>query len=874
MAVVPDPACFAAAKAAADGKLTEQEVLDAFQRISDRKARLEAEGKATGSAERLRRFAAEEAERTRIAAAMRRRHAALNAIVRDRIDAHLDGLIEAGIKPKNALLALLEGTQRGVKNARKSTYAERQSFEGSYRGHMLARLQAEKPHLVMALRDKRMDEDVFREMREIRPDGKPGITGNKDAAFVAKVFLESAELARNDVNGLGGNIGKLDGWAGVQVHDDIKMIAAGKDAWVGFITTKLDHAQTFPEGVSAGEAASILGDIYDTIITGFDNAVSPREKGQRVSPANLARTLGKSRVLHFKDAQAALDYRAEYGHGNTVSGMYAHLDNMARVAAAMKTWGPNPNVMFDAVAESLKRRVKNDPDISDKQKRDQIAALNTQAGALRGAIDIATGLASRPVNVTWAKIGNDIRSTQSMGKLAGAVLSSFGDTMSAAASAQFRGNHFFPALTRQIAGIMRGRPKGEQAEIAYIINEGVDGLIGHIVNPQAVVDGPVGRLAKMQERFFRWSGLTWWTDVGRSVAGRIVAAEMGMRARSAWADLPAKYRHVLGMNGIDEPRWSIIGQANLRNVNGKSYVTPDRIRALPLEAFRPLVAERLAGVTDPERVERVLSQARRDVELDVLRFVADETNYGVIETDAKTRRWMTRGYRPGTFGGEAMRFIMQFKGYPLAFTDRVVGRAIRGHRPGMGKWERIWEQGGHIGSILAGLTMAGYLSMTMKDLVKGYWPPRDPADPRTWLAAAQQGGAWGIYGDFLFSQTNRFGGGVLETVAGPTLGSLSDLVQIGLQARDYGLDVASGDEGKFSGGNALNWALGNVPVLSNVNLFYLKPAMDYLWLRSLREVLSPGYMRREERTRMRQYGQSRGGPYGLPLGRTLQEDLQ
>lgn len=855
MNYVASDACIRAATAAAgEGKLTEQEILDAFQRASDYKAHLEAQGRLTGQAERLRQWATEEAERTKIAAAMRRRHTALNVIVRTKIDEAIDGLLEAGLSPKKVMLALLEGTQKGVRGGRKSTNALRQAYEGDYLGSMLAAIQRERPHLVGVLHDQKLDDDVFREMRELRQGGQPGITGNKDAQFLAKVFADHAEMVRVELNRLGASIGKFDGWGGVQTHDDVKMIGAGKDAWVGYIAAKLDLERTFPEGVSGGEVARALGDIYDTIITGIDNSTSPAEMGQRVNPANLARSLGRSRVLHFKDAEAALAYRQEYGYGNTVSGMFSHMRNSARIAAVMSTWGPNPNVMFDAVAATLEKRVKADPALSPAQKQKQISQLNTQAGALRAAIDIATGLASRPVDVTWSKIGSDARALQSMGKLGGAVLSSFGDTISAASASQFRGSGFFTGLTRQLAGIMSGRPKAEQAEIGFLIGEGFDGLIGHIVSPQAATDGVVGKLGRMQELFFRLNGLTWWTDVGRATAARVIAAEMGMRAGQAFDQLPPQYRHVLELNGIDAARWAVIGQANLRNVNGQAYVTPDRIRAMPDEAFMDIFPARIAAARgDPERIAYVIQDARRDVELSLRRFIADETNYGVIKTDAKTQRWMTVGHRPGTFAGEAMRFIMQFKGFPLAFTDRVIGRALFGHRKDASKLERF----AHIGALLGGLTMAGYASMTAKDIVKGYWPPRDPADPRTWLAAAQQGGAWGIYGDFLFSQTNRFGGGIIETAAGPTLGSAGELFGIYNEAMLYGLDKASGDEGRFSASNTLNWALGNVPGLSLVNLFYLKPAMDYLWLNSLRETLAPGTLRRQERTRQREYGQER-----------------
>lgn len=849
MAAQFDAKCLAAATAAADGKLTAQEVLDAFQRISDRKAALEAAGQLTGSAERLRRFAAEEAERTRIAAAMQRRHAALNILVRDKQERAIDGMIAAGMKPHRALLAVLEGTQKGIENARKSVSAYRASFENSYLGGMLSELQAEKPHLVAMMGDKRFDADVLKEIMELRKDGQPGITGNADAQFVAKTFAKYAELARTDLNKRGASIGKLDGWAGPQSHDDVKMIAAGKDAWVGRIVTMLDLERTFPDGLSGPEAARVLGDIYDTIITGFPNTATPGEKGQRVNPANLAKSLGKSRVLHFRDAESALAYQQEFGYGNTVTGMFAHLRNSARIAANMEVLGPNPEVMFTGLAESLKRRVKESTIYSDKEKQSLINALTTDAGVLRAGLDIATGLASRPVNVTAAKIGSDIRATQSMAKLGGAVISSISDTVTSAAAAQFRGNNFIASWAKQVAGVFAGRPKGEQAEIGFLIGEGFDGIIGNIVSPHAVNDGPIGMMAKLQETFFRFNGLTWWTDVNRSVAGRLISAEMGMRSKTAWTDLPAAYRHVLGMNGIDQTRWGVIRQASLRQVNGADYVTPDRIRELPDDAFLDLAASRLAGAKGkPEKIASIIADARRGLELDVLRFFADEMNYAVISTDARTQRYLTGGFRPGTRAGEAMRFVTQFKGFPLAFTERVGGRALFGHSKEVGGWAKAR----HIGQLVAGLTMAGYASMTVKDMVKGYWPPRDPGDPRTWLAAAQQGGAWGIYGDFLFSKVNRIGAGPVETLLGPTFGTVGNLADIALGARDYAIDVAQGDEGKFSASQALSVAVQQTPF---ANLFYVKPALDWLFLNSLREALSPGYLRRQKRNRQREYGQ-------------------
>jgi len=827
--------CFAAANSASREKLTKDEIEAAFQRVFDYRESLKAAGNITDMADKLRTFAEKEAERTKIAGALQRRHAALNILVRDRLDQAIAAHIKAGLSPKKAVLAIMEGTSKGIEGGRNSVGALNLAYEAKYLGGMFAELQANRPHLIDALRDPKMDADVMREMAELKEGGKPGITGNKDAQYAAKLFATYAELSRTDLNRLGASIGKLDGWSGAQVHDDAKMIAAGKDAWMAFILPKLDVARTFPEAASAKDIEDALSGIYDTIISGLPNKPTPRETGQRVNPANLAKSLGKSRVLHFRDADAALAYREQFGYGNTVSGIVSHLRNASRMAANMDALGPNPEVMLASVVEGMKRKIKEDPKMAPAEKAKRLKGLETDAGPIRQAVDIATGLNSRPVNVTAAKIGADIRAIQSMAKLGAAVFSSFSDTVTAGAASQFRGSGFFKGFAAQLDGLRHGRSNAELNEIAFLLGEGFDGIQGHIVSPAAAVDGPVGRLAGLQETFFRWSRLTWWTDVQRASAARMIAAEMGMRAKTAFADLPPAYSHVLGLHGIDAPKWEAIRKATFREVNGTAYVTPDRIRDLPDEA--------LAGLGNVDK-------ARRDLEMAVRRFVADETSYGVIETDARSRRTMTQGLRPGTVAGEGIRFLGQFKGFPIAFTQRVGGRAISGFRKGAGL-----NQAAHIGTLLAGLTMAGYASMTMKDMLKGYWPPRDPSDPKTWGAAFVQGGAAGIYGDFLFGRVNRFGGGLTETAIGPTFGAAFDLGNLLLKARDASL--SSDEEVKLAG--YINFATQNTPF---VNLFYVRPALDFLFLNSLREVASPGFQRRQNSRRMKDYGQSK--PEFLP----------
>lgn len=833
----------------------------AYRAAQQERQRLRDAGVTDGVDEKVREAAERLAERTRIAAALQKRHAALNILARDKLDQTIEAFKAAGLSPRNALLAVMEGTQQGVAGARNSVYARTLGYEARYVGGMMSEIQKERPHLVNTLSDKRLSDDVFREMGELREGGKPGVTGNDDAKYLAGVFAKYAEMSRTELNKLGASIGKLDGWAGAQVHDDLKMIQAGKDSWVESIAPLLDLNRTFPDAKGPNEVKEILGDVYDTLITGVPNKLTGKEKGQRVNPANLAKSLGKSRIMHFKDAESALVYRDAFGYGNSIYGVMAHQRRAAQMAGQMEVFGPNPEIMFNSLVEAERRKLRDDQTLSPADKVKEIEKLNAESGALRGAFDVMFGAISRPGSVKVAKIAGDIRAVQSMAKLGGAVLTAMPtDIVGAAQAAMFRGSGFWNGMVEQVSGIFRGRPKNEQAEISFLFGEGFDSLIGEVMSRGMASDGPVGKLSRMQETFFKWNGLNWWTDVGRSIVGRTVAAEMGMRSKAAFGDLPANYRHVLGLHGITETKWEALRQAGAREIDGKAYITPDAIRNLPDTAIEPLVSERMATAKTDERKAEILNDGRRELELDLLRFVADETNYAIVETDAASRRISTLGTRPGTFAGEAARFVMQFKGFPIAFSQRILGRALFGGK-GATKYERIMNNAPHLGALMAGLTVAGYMAMTMKDAAKGYWPPRDPLDPKVMTAALTQGGALGIYGDFLFGEANRFGSGALETFSGPFIGTLSDVINLPLKARSA---IEKGEKPKMAG-DLLNLALSNTPF---INLAYTRPALDVLFINSLKNWASPGYTNRQRKTRLKDYGQT------SPLPATLSEALR
>lgn len=239
-----------------------------------------------------------------------------------------------------------------------------------------------------------------------------------------------------------------------------------------------------------------------------------------------------------------------------------------------------------------------------------------------------------------------------------------------------------------------------------------------------------------------------------------------------------------------------------------------------------------------DQVDRILERTRRKLEISLRGFFADEIGFSFLEVDGRTRRQMYQGISGGTLAGEAWRFVTQFKGYPIAFTNRVLGRALYSYTPD----ERLLQMR-NLGSLIGGLIVMGYISMTAKDFVRGNGP-RDPTKPATWLAALFQSGGAGIYGDFLFAQSNRFGNAPAETLLGPTLSTGARFLSLAQLSRD----------GEAKLGDWINFGLQNTPI---INMWYAKPALDLLILNSLREAYSPGFMARQQRKNREDYGQER-----------------
>lgn len=266
-------------------------------------------------------------------------------------------------------------------------------------------------------------------------------------------------------------------------------------------------------------------------------------------------------------------------------------------------------------------------------------------------------------------------------------------------------------------------------------------------------------------------------------------------------------------------------------------------RSKELDDFTTASAERqdkyadLAGQWEQSvgvKEQRIYDKMREELADRMYNFYSDRVGFAALKPDAKTRAMLLQGTQPGTWLGSGMRLVTQFKSFPVAFLQKAMGSALYGSGSDtLGQAIRNPKAMGEVASLVLTSTVLGYMSMVAKDLSKGK-EPRDPRDPRTMMAALQQGGGMGIYGDFLFGEAkSRTGGTLVSNLAGPTLSTADDLTDIWRRIRN-GDDAAA---------KTFNTALSNTPFM---NVFYLRPVLDYMILNSLTEAMNPGALRRRE----------------------------
>lgn len=834
---------------AAAGALTRGEIDENLDEVERRFARRQRQNPMESPAESANVVGAELSREAKVAAIIEKRSRAINLMRRQDIRIP----IAQQADKVAALDALTTGASTG--EAGRSSLAGRgvhQRFvqrHGALASPMFGQLER-KGYAKLMNRDKDFTRQVAAEIwRQSEPDNPrlPKQT-RPEAVEAAGIIGRTIEMGRKIQNDAGAWIGKLPGYVLRNDWDMMRVRKVSPQEFQQDILDNIDMEKSFDDPSDAESVVRTVNGWHASLSTGIHEGAHGGEdwltgfKG----PANRGKKISAHREIHWLGPDQMMAMHDKYGGGKFLESVDKGLEKAARNAALMEVFGTNPQAMFDDTMNWIADTAKTSGDV-------KTVDATRAYWKSKAKFSIVNGTANQGGNPKLASVVGFANGWQSLTNLGMVTVSAITDLPLTAGTLRQSGIGYFEGVANQLMTVLEGWNTEEQQEIAEHLHIMFDGTVGDFGSRFAAPDGPRGWMAKTLKTFFKYNGITHWTDRMKSGVGLALSRNLAKMSVREFADLPERLRGNLARYGVGEREWGLVKQIELEEARGLRYLTADGADRLPDEAVGKWLGESdtVHEGKSPEAVQARIAAAKADITSKLGTYFTDQVDEAVNQPGAYERFATTLGQPAGTPMGAALRAFMQFKTFGVSATRRHFGRDLF-------RQTSVDKTG--LALLILGTTTMGYAAMQAKLLMSGKTRPlpTNPVDIASQVGAAfAQGGGAGIYGDFLLGDYNRFGQGAIETLGGPQVGSLSDALKMfSILTSKKTLNSVTGEDGepaipKDVKANALNLVRHNLPFQ---NFVWTKTALDYLIFYHMQEAMNPGYLHRMEQRTQKDQG--------------------
>lgn len=659
-------------------------------------------------------------------------------------------------------------------------------------------------------------------------------TGDPLAKQISDKMGEVFENMRERFNRSGGDIGKLDDWGLPQTHSLEKIVLAGKQAWVQKAEGLIDTSKYVHEDgtyYSQQEIRELLEYSFDTLSS---NGANKTEIGRQSFGGNSKVTSrhSESRVLHFKDADAWLEYQSEFGGMPFVDLVNAHIDGLSKDIALVEKLGSSP-----------KNAMRILMDAADKKDREKGLITTKENKTLNRAqimFDEFTGQNS-PQSEVLANLGLAYRSMNVGAMLGGTTISSATDQAMIAKTASVHGIAYRKTFGELISQL---NPKNkEDRELAHSLGLATEEMLGSIArwsdDGLTSVHGKSQKLARVSSgiasQVMRVSGLNALTAASKVGFSKMLMEKYGRLSRDKdWTDLDAMDRELMEKTGLNERAWEVMRLADpVVDRKGNQLMSARSIYEIPDDKLK------LFG--DPQKV-------RDEVATQFQAHLLDEQGMAVVEAGLRERTWMAPGTRKGTAMGEITKSMLQFKSFSAAFLMRHGSRTMA--------QQGVQGKAAYAIPLIAMTTVLGGLVVQLKELANGndpqtMWDSDDPQKTMNFLTrSAIQGGGLSILGDILVAGTDTSGRSATDFMVGP-FGSDAKAV-LGLTVGNFTQYYE--DKDTNAANEAFRLVKGKIPAQ---NLWYTKAATNRMIFDEMQDIIAPGYREKLLRKAEREHDRTR-----------------
>lgn len=659
-------------------------------------------------------------------------------------------------------------------------------------------------------------------------------TGDPLAKKISDKMGDVFETMRDRFNRNGGDIGKLDNWGLPQTHNLEKIAKAGKEAWVSKAESLIDTRQYVHENgdyYTQQEIRSLLEYTYDTLSSDGANKIEVGRQATGAGTSKVTNRHGESRVLHFKDADAWLEYQSEFGGMQFVDLVEAHINGLSKDIAMVENLGSNPKtalkILMDAAANKDWEKGIEDNKTKASRKRAQVMFDEFSGG-------------NSPQSQVLANLGLAYRSMNVASMLGGTTIASIADQATIAKTASVHDVSYrkaFGELIRQLNPANKA-----DRELAHSLGLATEEMLGSIArwsdDGLTSTHGKSEKLARISSgvatQVMRVSFLNALTSASKVGFTKLLMEKYGRLSRSkAWNDLDVQDRELLSNTGLDERAWQVFQLAEpVVDRKGNQLMSARSIYEIP--------DEKLAAYGDPKQVkDQVASQLQA--------HLLDEQGMAVIEAGLRERTWMQVGAK-GTITGEVTKGLMQFKSFSASFLMRQGSRTMA--------QEGLKGKAAYAIPLAVTMTLLGGLVVQLRELLNGNDPQTvyDSSDPKKassfFMRSLVAGGGLPVLGDILVAGTDTSGRDANSFVSGPLGSDFSSLLGLtvgNLTQYNEGKDTNFGNE-------AFKFVKGKIPAQ---NLWYTKAAINRMFFDEIQDTIAPGYREKALRKAERQQDRER-----------------
>ena len=552
----------------------------------------------------------------------------------------------------------------------------------------------------------------------------------------AKDWLKFVDRTVDLKNKFGASISKNEDFLLPQRHDPSAILKLAKDRndakriWIDRIRDKLDYTKmlddqgrqlTQLEIFGTQDEDGLLGNVFESIVTGGLNKVGPLE-APRTMGRKLSRKGSDQRVLYFKDAESWIEYQNDFGRGDIFGTLVDFIESSANDIALLELMGPNPETTWRVfLAQAQKSGINR-----------------IQARRLQDTWNVVSGFVNAGSPMAFGNMFQAVRNIDQAALLGTAFISAVSDVGFQLITAQYNKLPTLRILGKTLQTL--AAPDGD-LRIAAQIGLGADAWItmAHSSNRFGETYG-IGLTSKLANAVMKASFLEPWTNGNKRAFGMEFSGALARSFDTEWEALDAGFRAMMERNGIVKREW---------------------------DQFRSTEVLEYEGA--------VFANFNADESLKFQSMVLQETDIAVPSPDARVRSVMTMGQQRGTPEGEFYRSFFAIKSFPITIAMTHMTRGwYAGSQASRAKY---------LGSLLVTTTALGAIALQAKDIVAGRDPRALNKDggmipDRDFLTAAMlQGGGLGIFGDFVFADTSRFGKGLFETLAGPSFDTADRFVR-------------------------------------------------------------------------------------------------